>query len=133
MNKLRQFFLLCIFAAVLVSFASGVHAQAQATSGSDQFFVVSSVQPKLLVLLRPTETTAIVAVNDKTKVVDQQGNAIKVSDLRAGDTIFVTYSAGPGGTMVATYVRKGIMTVAELRKRYVPSLPATAGQTGPGH
>jgi hypothetical protein len=38
------------------------------------------------------------------------------------------------GSVVADKVTKGVMTVAELRKRYVPYLPANAGTfVGPGH
>jgi hypothetical protein len=133
MNKLRPYFFLAMFGVVLCGFAGVVRAQAQATSGTDQFFVVSSIEKSALVLLRPTEITAVINVTDKTQIVDETNKPIKVGDLRTGDTIFVTYASGAGGTLTASHVRKGMMTVAELRKRYVPSLPATAGQTGPGH
>jgi hypothetical protein len=124
MNKLRQFFFLFVFAALLISFAGAVHAQS--ASGSDEFFVVSSVEKGTLILLRPTEITAIITVTDKTQIVDEQNKPLKLTDLRTGDTIFVNYSSGSGGTMTASHVRKGMMTVAELRKRYETALPAVA-------
>jgi hypothetical protein len=132
MNKLKRFLYVAVIASMPFSFAGAVHAQKQATSGTDEFFVVSSVQKTTLVLLYPTETTATIAVTDKTQIVDENGKALKVSDLRAGDTIFVTYSTASGGTLTATHVRKGMMTTAELRKRYEPGLPATTPQTSTG-
>jgi hypothetical protein len=134
MNKLQRLFFIIVMTSLSFSFAGAVHAQKQATSGNDEFFVVSSVEKTTLVLLYPTETTATITVNDKTQIVDENGKALKVSDLRAGDTIFVTYSTISGGTLLASHVRKGMMTTAELRKRYEPGLPATKAQsTSAGH
>jgi hypothetical protein len=133
MNKLQRLFFIVVIASLSFGFAGAVHAQKQATSGNDEFFVVSSVEKTTLVLLYPTETTATITVNDKTQIVDENGKALKVSDLRAGDTIFVTYST-VSGALLATHVRKGMMTTAELRKRYEPGLPATkASPTTAGH
>jgi len=156
MNKARKFSMFVVMTGMALSFAAAVNAQTATattkktatkpatttamvpssttkTSASDEFFVVSSVEKSNLVLLRATETTATMAVTDKTQIVDETGKAIKLSDLRTGDTVFVTYATAAGGVLTATKVRKGMMTVAELRKRYEPMLPPTAGQTGPGH
>lgn len=132
MNKTRQFLFLFVIAGLVFSFAGAARTQA-ATTGSDEFFVVSSVEKNNLVLLRPTEITAVVAVTDKTQIVDENNKPIKLTDLRTGDTIFVTYATASNGTMTATHVRKGMMTVAELRKRYEPALPSTSAQSGNGH
>jgi hypothetical protein len=124
-------------AAATTAAPSGSSAASKPTSTtSDEFFVVSSVEKVNnqynLVLLRVTETTATMLVTDKTQIVDETGKPLKVTDLRAGDTLFVSYSSGAGGALTATHVRKGIMTLAELRSRYEPALPATRQAAAPG-
>jgi hypothetical protein len=134
MNNFRKSLFFAVFAALILVSALAVHAQVQAKSGSDEFFVISSVDKahNSLILLLPTEITATVGVNDKTKYTDENGKAIKLSDFRTGDTIFVTYST-QGSAQVATTVRKGMMTTAEMRKRYLPGLPITTSPKGLGH
>jgi len=134
MNNFRKLIFLSALAVMILTSAFAVRAQVQAKSGNDEFFVISSVDKTHsgLILLLPTEITATISVNDKTKFVDENGKSIKVSDLRTGDTIFVTY-ATQNNALVATSVRKGMMTTAEMRKRYLPGLPITSSPKGLGH
>jgi hypothetical protein len=134
MNNLRKSFLFTSLAALILVSAFAVHAQVQAKSGSDEFFVISSVDKahNALILLLPTEITATIGLNDKTKFSDENGKPLKLTDLRTGDTIFVTYST-QNNSLVAQSVRKGMMTTAEMRKRYLPGLPITSSPKGLGH
>ena len=131
MNKLRQFSFLIAFAVLLVSLAGSAFAQTKSSGVGDEFFVVSSVDRahSALVLLLPTQIASAYQVTDKTQYFDENGKPLKLSDFRAGDTIFATYQTKSDGTLVVDRVHKGIMTVNELRRRYSPGLPANAGQT----
>jgi hypothetical protein len=135
MNKLRKSFLLAAVAAMLLSSAMMVRAQGQPASGKDEFFVISSIDKthNAMILLRPTQITATVYVTGKTQFADENGKPLKVSDFRTGDTIFVSYSSQPDKTLAAEHVRKGMMTMAEMRKRYLPGLPITTSPKGLGH
>ncbi len=95
---------------------------------TDEFFVISSIDRThhALVLLRATQITATLDVEDKTQFVGEDNKPLKLTDFRTGDTIFVVYGKRSDGSLVAQHVRKGMMTMAELRKRYLPSLPVTA-------
>jgi hypothetical protein len=117
-------------AALLVLFAVCSPAAAWAQKGdrsaaatSDQFFIIASVDARKqqLVLKRPTEVTELMQITDKTACVDEDGKPIHFADLRAGDTVFVTSARGAGGATVALRIRKGPMTVEELRRRYLNS------------
>jgi hypothetical protein len=90
------------------------------TPEGEQFFMVASVdlQKSQLLLKRPTEVTLLTHVGDKTKYLDSAGKPIQLSNLRAGDTVWVTVSNGSSGA-TATRVRKGDMTVAELHRYYL--------------
>jgi len=134
MNNFRKLISSASLAILILTSALAVRAQIQAKAGNDEFFVISSIDKahNALVLLRPTQITATIAVNDKTKYVDENGKAIKMTDLRTGDTIFVTYST-QNNALVAQSVRKGMMTTAEMRKRYLPGLPITSSPKGLGH
>jgi hypothetical protein len=98
-------------------------------SSGDEFFVVSSVDRahSVLVLLTPKQIASTFQVTDKTQYFDEKGKALKLADLRAGDTLFVNYQTKPDGTFAVERVRKGMMTVEELRRRYSPGLPVNAG------
>jgi hypothetical protein len=135
MNNLRKIFLFASLSAVILVSAFAVHAQTQAKSGTDEFFIVSSVDKvhSSFVLLLPTEITATIAYNDKTKYFNENGKPQKLSDFRTGDSIFVTYVLQPNKTMLATNIREGTMTTAEMRKRYLPGLPITTSPKGLGH
>jgi hypothetical protein len=95
-------------------------AQPAATK-NDEFYIISSVDLKKdqLVLKRPTEVTVLMDVNDKTVCQDEKGKAVHLKDLRAGDTVFVNSYQGKDGVRVATRIRKGYMTVQEVRSRYL--------------
>lgn len=98
----------------------GEEPAANAKSGSEEFFIVASVDigKKQLLLKEPTEITEVLQVNDKTRYTDENGKAIQFADLRAGDTVFIRSSATPAGK-VAISIRKGPMTLEELRRRYL--------------
>jgi hypothetical protein len=101
------------------------------SGATDEFFIISSYNKahNTLVVLRPTQITADLVINDKTQLVDEQGKPIKITDLATGATVFASYTAKPDGTLTATHIRKGVMTFAEMRKRYLPGLPVTTSQT----
>jgi hypothetical protein len=135
MNNLRKIFLLTAMAAMVLCSAFAVHAQTQAKAGNDEFFVISSIDKahNALILLRPTQITATIYVTGKTQFADDKGKPLKITDFRTGDTIFVTYSTQADKTLAAEHVRKGMMTMAEMRKRYLPGLPITKSPPGLGH
>jgi 3-dehydroquinate synthase class II len=113
-----------LFVTVLVGCAFSAAAQAdKATAtakGGEEFFIISSVDmaKKQLLLKEPTEITEILQVNDNTRYTDKNGKTIQFADLRAGDTVFIRVGGGSGGK-VAVSIRKGPMTVGELRLRYL--------------
>jgi hypothetical protein len=90
------------------------------TAAGEQFFIVASLdlQQKQLLLKYPTEVTLLVKTTDQTKFVDDSEKPMKLSDLRAGDTVWLT-SSGSGSDTTATKVRKGEMTVADLHHYYL--------------
>jgi len=94
-----------------------------ATPGEGEFFVISSVDAKKnqIVLKRPTEVTEVVRVSEKTAYLDEQGKALLFKELRAGDTVYVTFVAGSSGGRMVGRIRKGPMTVEELHRRYLRS------------
>jgi hypothetical protein len=116
----------CIFVFLISLAVNGLPAvlwgaeKAPAPRAADEdFFIVSSVDLKQqqLVLKRPTEVTELVQVSDKTIIRDEEGKTIPLKTLRAGDTVYVASAAG---SRVATRIRKALMTVEELHRRYVP-------------
>jgi hypothetical protein len=135
MNNPRKSILLgCVsFAMLLGVCAPRAAAQTSAKSG-DEFFVISSIDrtKHLLVLLQATEISETMSVGDKTQFFDERGKALKLTDLRSGDTVYITSHKQQDGSLIADKVREGTMTVSELRRRYVPYLPATASQFSPG-
>lgn len=111
--------------AAIVSVLSASPASAQSTaapnrSRTDEFFIISSVDisKNELLLKRPTEVTDVMRVDGATQYLDENNNAIGLADLRAGDTVYITSKPGAGGAL-AVVIRKGPMTVDELRKRYL--------------
>jgi hypothetical protein len=133
MNKLRKFSFVVALAVLLVSIAGSTVARAQSSSSGDEFFVISSVDRahNALVLLTPKQIATSYQVTDKTQYVDENGRALKLADLRAGDTLFASYDKKSDGTLTVSHIRKGMMTVDELRRRYSPGLPPNAGQATP--
>jgi len=94
------------------------------TSAGEQFFIVASLdlQKSQLLLKYPTEVTLLVKATEQTKFVDDAGKPIKLSDLRSGDTVWVT-STGTADSATALKVRKGQMTVADLHRYYLDYPP----------
>ena len=90
------------------------------TNGGEEFFIVSSVDitKRQLLLKEPTEITQLIQVNDKTRYTDRNGKAMQFGDLRAGDTIYIRSTTTSAGR-VAVSIRKGPMTLEELRRRYL--------------
>jgi hypothetical protein len=127
MNKvaIHSLLRLSAFSFILLaglSLALNARAQEKKNAAGEQFFIVSSVdQAKSQVLLkRPTEVTLLMKIDDKTQFVDEQGKSLNLTDLRAGDTVWVFSNVGAKdvGT-VAVRIRKGPMTVQELHRLYL--------------
>jgi hypothetical protein len=131
MNKLAKVFALAALCAAFLLIGVSANAQTAPAKPADEFFVVSSVDRthNAMILLRPTEIASSFLTTDKTQYFDENGKPLKLSDFRAGDTIFATYQTGSGGAFSLERVRKGDMTVTDLRRRYLPDLPVDAGQT----
>ncbi len=96
-------------------------ARAPEPAAGEEFFIISSVDAKKqqIVLKRPTEVTEIIRVTDKTTYLGEDGKPLQLKDFRAGDTVYVTVTASREGSPVALRIRKGIMTVDELHRRYL--------------
>jgi hypothetical protein len=105
--------------ALLLAFPL-VAAQAAPDSKSDEFFIVSSidVSHSRIILKRPTDVTATVHVTAGTQIRDEQGRALRLTDLHAGDTAWITSARNPAGELAALTIRLGPMTVEELQRRY---------------
>src|SRR5260370_957552 len=69
-----------------------VKSPSRDVSTSGEFFIISSVDlDKRQILLKlPTEVTQLMRVDDRTRYLDARGKAIKLPDLRAGDTVYIT-------------------------------------------
>jgi hypothetical protein len=90
------------------------------TAAGEQFFIVASIdlQKSQLLLKYPTEVTLLAKTTGQTNFVDDSGNPIKLSDLRTGDTVWLT-SWGTANSTTALKVRKGEMSVADLHRYYL--------------
>jgi len=96
-------------------------SSAAAPAPVEEFFIVSSVDAskQTMVLKRPTEVTLVMQVTAKTRCQNEQGKPIRFTDLRAGDTVFLASARNASGQLVATSIRQGVMTLPELRRRYL--------------
>jgi hypothetical protein len=85
----------------------------------EEFFIVASLdQAKSEILLkRPDEVTLLLNTTPKTQYFGEDGKPLKLSDLRAGDTVWVTSTGGAHPTAIG--IRKGEMTVADLHRYYL--------------
>lgn len=92
----------------------------KATPAGERFYIVASIdlQKSQVLLKYPTEVTVLMKVNDSTKLTDDSGKALKLTDFRAGDTVWVNSSNGKDG-VTASRIRKGEMTVADLHRYYL--------------
>jgi hypothetical protein len=94
-----------------------------ATAGDrEEFFILSSVDAARgrIVLKRPTEVTLMMQVTGQTTYRDEQGKALRLADLRTGDTLYITFRQGPAGEPTALRVRLGPMTPQEMRRYLKP-------------
>jgi hypothetical protein len=101
--------LISFFAATFVAVAAG---------DREEFFILSSVDPARgrMVLKRPTEVTVLMQVNGQTAYLDEQGKPLRLSDLRTGDTLFISFRQSSTEAPTALRVRLGPMTLQELRR-----------------
>jgi hypothetical protein len=95
-------------------------APGKKTPAGERFFIVASVdlQKSQLLLKYPTEVTVLMHVDESTKLVDESGRPLKLSDFRAGDTVWAS-SRTSGDETTAVHIRKGRMNVAELHRYYL--------------
>ena len=86
------------------------------------FFIISSVDlnKRQILLKLPTEVTQLIRVDNRTQYLDVRGKPIRLTDLRAGDTVYIV-SNRTGDQTIAVTIRKGPMTVEVLRQRYLHS------------
>lgn len=122
--KLRTFVVFFIgfltLSAASLPLASAAKGARRASA--EEFFIISSIdkEKKQLVLKRPTEVTELMRVSVQTEFVDEEGKSLHFNDLRAGDTVYVTSLSQSAGPPIATRIRRGIMTVEEIHRRYLP-------------
>ncbi|MFY9688888.1 MAG: hypothetical protein WA369_06725 [Candidatus Acidiferrales bacterium] len=92
---------------------------AKTNASGEQFFIVASLdQSKSEILLkRPDEVTELINATPKTQYFDENGKPLKLSDMRAGDTVWVTSTGGAHPTAIR--IRKGEMTIADLHRYYL--------------
>ena len=100
-----------ILAAMLM--AASMHAPA------DEFFIISSVDlsRNRVVLKRPTEVSVLATITPSTAVRGEHGESLHANDLRSGDTVYAVVRTQPDGIVLVS-VRRGPMTLEELRRRY---------------
>ena len=108
--------------AVLITplFAQSGTGRAGTNPGKGDFYIVSSIDlaKKQILLKRPTEVTELMRVDGETRYFEERGKPIRLTDLRAGDTVFIT-SKPTGGQSLAVAIHKGPMTLDLLRERYL--------------
>jgi hypothetical protein len=114
-----------ISAVILTVLAMPVFAQSGKNSGNTEFakgdfFIVSSIDlaRKQILLKRPTEVTELMRVDGGTRCFEERGNTMRLADIRAGDTVYITSRLNEG-QLVAVTIRKGPMTLDVLRERYL--------------
>jgi hypothetical protein len=108
-----------VLGLLIVLLALGVATLPAATGGDrEEFFILSSVDAARgrIVLKRPTEVTVLMLVNGQTTYRDEKGGALRLADLRTGDTLYVAFRQSPAGEPTALRVRLGPMTVQEMRR-----------------
>lgn len=106
----------------IILLAAGTRGQEAKTGSGEEFFIIASMDQSKsqLLLKRPTEVTMLVKATDKTQYSDENGKPLHLSDLRAGDTVWVVSSkSGSSDGPTAIRVRKGPMTLTELHKYYL--------------
>lgn len=121
--KRRTVAITLTFLAVLshVPFLQSQERAKAPAKGGEEFFIISSIDTKKnqLVMKRPTEVTEVMGVTEKSVYFDEKGKALGFKDFRAGDTVYVVSSRKAEGSRVVTRIRKGPMTLEQLRRRYL--------------
>ena len=114
-----------ISAVIFAVLPTPTFAQSGKNSGNTEFakgdfFIVSSIDlaKKQILLKRPTEVTELMRVDSETRCFEERGNTIRLADIRAGDTVYIT-SRSTEGQLVAVTIRRGPMTLDVLRERYL--------------
>ena len=111
---------LCLLVALLILLTA--RFAVAAAEDREEFFILSSVDAAhdRMVLKRPTEVTLLMLVNAQTAYRDEQGKTLRLSDLRTGDTLFISFRQSPAGAPTALRVRLGPMTPQEMRRYLKP-------------
>ena len=126
---MNRIFASLVVAAVWISAMPWAVAQSSRKGAiqNEEFFIVASVDgtKSQLLLKRPTEVTVLMKVSEKTLFFDENGKGFVFADLRAGDTVWVISSSGQASERAALRVRKGPMTLADLRRIYVRFSPGS--------
>jgi hypothetical protein len=108
--------------AVLITPVRAQDGKGQVNSDFAQgdFYIVSSIDlaKRQILLKRPTEVTELMKVDGATRYFEERGKAIRLTDLRAGDTVYIT-SMPAAAQPVAVTIHKGPMTPEVLRERYL--------------
>ncbi|MDE3137409.1 MAG: hypothetical protein KGL59_12600 [Acidobacteriota bacterium] len=121
-NKLQASALFTVLIAMIVSTGTAALAARKTVPTGEtrnEFFIISEVRLKRqqLVLEKPSQITKVMFLNDKTVFESKKGDRLPFSDIRAGQTVFVTY-VQEGGKALALTIRQGPMTVTMLHERY---------------
>lgn len=105
---------------ILPAFAQRESSSAGREFAQGDFYIVSSIDlaKKQILLKRPTEVTELMRVDSETRYFDEQAKIIRLTDLRAGDTVYIVSKAGERQSIALT-IRKGPMTQDVLRERYL--------------
>lgn len=99
--------------------SSGPVPTGKKTAAGEQFYIIASLDlaKSQLLLKLPSEVTLLMNVPPNTPIRDENGASLKLSDLRAGDTVWVVASGGAEPNAVR--IRKGQMTVADLHRYFL--------------
>lgn len=119
--KIRKPIPIGVLAVLMMpAFAQPERDTGQAAVAKGDFFIVSSIDlaRKQILLKRPTEVTELMRVDDSTRYLEEHGKAIRLIDLRAGDTVYIV-SRLNAEHAVAITIQKGPMTVEKLHERFL--------------
>lgn len=104
--------------------------RAQSNSKGEEFFIISSVDQKThqVVLMRPTQLTVAASVGPQTVCLDEKGQKLTLSELRAGDTVWALIKTSKSGVAAALRIREGAMTQAEMQRLYLHYSTGASGE-----
>jgi hypothetical protein len=121
MMELRRGIRGCFLALLVIPlFAQPAKDSQTPDFAKGEFFIVSSIDlaKRQILLKRPTEVTELTRVDNGTHYFGEHGKPIRLTDLRAGDTVYIVVKLN-GGQSVALTISKGPMTLDVLRERYL--------------